>query len=420
MSANDLKKLVGLESDPVEISYTDRDSIIYNLGIGAKKLRFLYEKDKSFEVIPTISTTLKVKGTKTGTFPFTVKLLFGDLPIKINPAMILHGEQETEIVNPLPVSGNFKGYGKVVNIYDKGKGALFEMEMAIKDASGKVYTRDTFGMYVRGAGNFGGEKGPSRSGENLPPSRPCDKSFEETTNANQAQLFRLNGDYNPLHIDPGLAKMVGFKAPILHGLSTYGHAARAIINTYCGGDASLLKKIRVRFASPVFPGDTIVTEMWKNGSEIIFRLIVKGTGKVALANAVATVATPAASSAPASSTGASSGLRSQPIFDAMSQGIKANPALLEKVGAVYQFNLTNGPDNKTVFTVDVKNKATAGVKSGAVGSADCVITMDDDDFFDMSTGKLDPMQAFGMGKIEIGGNMMLAQKLSVLTASAKM
>jgi len=288
------------------------------------------------------------------------------------------------------------------------------MEFTISDAkTGEVYTKDTFGMFVRGAGGFGGEKGPANQNENLPPNRSPDAVVEETTTTNQAQIFRLSGDYNPLHVDPSLAQMVGFSNPILHGLSTYGFATRAILKSFADNDAARLKSIRVRFANPVMPGDTLVTQMWKESGKIIFQVLVKSSGKVALSNGAAELR---AAAAPAAS-GSSSALKSAPVFDSMAKAIATNKTLVDKVKAIYQFNIKSGGQT-TTFTVDVKNKETAGVKSGAQGSADCTITMEDADFVDLAAGKLDAMAAFGQGKIKLGGNMMLAQKLSVLTQAA--
>jgi 3-hydroxyacyl-CoA dehydrogenase/3a,7a,12a-trihydroxy-5b-cholest-24-enoyl-CoA hydratase len=416
-----MKNLIGQTLPPVPITYTNRDAILYAIGVGAQDLKYVYEKDESFACLPTYSTCLKLKGDSSDVVPFTAKTAFGEFPgVNFNPAMLLHGEQFTEILKPLPPSGKFVGQGRVANLYDKGKGALLEMEFTISDAkTGEVHTRDIFGMFIRGAGGFGGDKGPSNQNENLPPQRAPDAVVEETTAVNQAQIFRLSGDYNPLHIDPSLAQMVGFPAPILHGLSTYGFAARAVLKAFGENDASRLKSFRVRFANPVMPGDTLVTQMWKEerSGKIIFQTLVKSSGKVALSNCAAEMRSSVAASSSPAAAAPGNELKSGPIFDGMARAISDNKALVDKVKAVYQFNIKAG--GKTVtYTVDVKNKDTAGVKSGAQGQADCTITMEDADFVDLASGKLDAMAAFGQGKIKLGGNMMLAQKLSVLTQAA--
>jgi 3-hydroxyacyl-CoA dehydrogenase/3a,7a,12a-trihydroxy-5b-cholest-24-enoyl-CoA hydratase len=159
----------------------------------------------------------------------------------------------------------------VLNFFDKGKGGLLEIEDTTYD-KGEPICRTVGGIYIRGLGGFGGERGPSRDKENIPPQRAPDAVQEETTRETQAQIYRLSGDYNPLHIDPDLAQMVGFKKPILHGLCTYGYACRALIKAFAENDPSKMKSLRVRFANTVIPGDTLVTEMWDLGNgNIVFQ-----------------------------------------------------------------------------------------------------------------------------------------------------
>jgi len=222
--------------------------------------------------------------------------------------------------------------------------------------------------------------------------------------------------------------MVGFPKPILHGLCTYGYACRALLKNFADNDATKLKSLRVRFANPVIPGDTLVTEMWKedagNGQlSVIFQTKVKSSGQVVLANAVATFQTsPSAQAGPSQKKAASTPkLKSAPIFEGMDKIVKGNPTLLKKVNAVYEFNL-KANNSTTTYTVDVKNQATVGVHHGKVPNVkpDCTITMTDEDYFSMATGSLNAMSAFASGKLSVEGNIMLAQKLSQLTDQAKL
>ena len=155
-------------------------------------------------------------------------------------------------------------------------------------------------MVVRGAGGWGGERGPSGDG-NAPPDRAPDAVVEQKISADQALLYRLSGDWNPLHADPAFAQAFGFPRPILHGLCTYGFAARHVIKAFAGNDARLFKSIRARFAESVFPGETLVTEMWKEcAARVVFRTRIKERDKVAISNAAVELYAeiPAAKAAP--------------------------------------------------------------------------------------------------------------------------
>lgn len=420
-----VQKVKGTFLPASEVEYTRRDSILYNIGIGATELPFVYENASGFSVIPSYAAVLNQKRTSFDTVLFGADL-FKNLPVPINPAMIVHGEQYIELLKPLPTAGKFKINTKVLNFFDKGKGALIELEETVFDTDGTPLCRAVGGCFVRGLGGFGGERGPSRDKENLPPQRAPDAVVEEQPSVNQAHIYRLSGDYNPLHIDPDMATMVGFKKPILHGLCTFGYACRAILKTFCDNDTTKLKSLRVRFASPLIPGDAIVTEMWKESpTTIIFQTKSKASGQAVLANAVATIVSgsdaPAAPvAAPSASSSSGPALKSAVVFTTMNNVVKGNPALLKKVNAVYQFNLKAADGTTVTYTLDAKNAATAGVHQGKVGSPDCTITMTDDDYFSMATGALNPMTAFASGKLSVEGNIMLAQKLNQITEQAKL
>jgi 3-hydroxyacyl-CoA dehydrogenase/3a,7a,12a-trihydroxy-5b-cholest-24-enoyl-CoA hydratase len=210
--------------------------------------------------------------------------------VEINPMMILHGEQYIEIrKQPAPTGGKLTCKPKISSIYDKGKGALIEIEVETFDESGEVVHYNVFGTFVRGEGGFGGEKGPAAGNE--APDRAPDKVVEMPTMPQQALLYRLSGDINPLHADPAFAGMAGFDKPILHGLCTFGHTGRAILKTYCDNDPEKLKSIKCRFTRHVFPGETIVTEMWdEGGGKILFQVRTKERPEeTSIANAVAMV-----------------------------------------------------------------------------------------------------------------------------------
>lgn len=272
---------VGKELAPGTFEYTQEDVILYALGVGATtdELDFVYEKNlkvlPTFAVIPGMSAMGGMMDVMEG----------------VNPGMLVHGEQRIELRAPIPTSGRLTGQGRISAIYDKGSGALLVVDSETKDEGGNVIFTNTFGAFIRGEGGFGGERGPSASSKNVPPERPPDHTVEYQTLPQQAAIYRLSGDPNPLHIEPEFAKMAGFDKPILHGLCTFGHVGRAILHARCDGDVSRFKDFEVRFSGVVYPGETIVTDMWDEGSgRVIVQARTAERGDAVISNAAATVA----------------------------------------------------------------------------------------------------------------------------------
>ena len=273
------EEIMSLEDKGLEFSYTQRDSIIYGLGIGlgkdpmdATELKYVYEN--GLIAFPSMATNFQYKS------PLLLKA-------KLNMIMIVHGEQGVTLHQPMPASADVISDTKVVNCYDRGasKGAIIEVEtnVRLKKDNSPLCTL-TSKTFARGDGGFGGEDVPASIPVEL--NDTPDIIHEVTTTEDQALIFRLSGDSNPLHSDPNIAKMAGYPKPILHGLCSYGVACRSIVETLCEKDSKKLKKFNVRFSSPVFPGETIVTEMWKKNDEIHFQSKVKERDKVVLKNGV--------------------------------------------------------------------------------------------------------------------------------------
>jgi acyl dehydratase len=267
-------EVVGLELAPTQFSYEERDVMLYALGIGAKELEFIFER--GLKTIPTFAV-----------IPAFPALMGLSAAVEINPVMLLHGEQGFRISKQIPTSGTLTTGGKVTGVYDKGKGALVTIESTTKDAGGDTVFTNASGIFIRGAGGFGGERGPEAS--NAAPDRAPDRSVEGQTLDIQAAIYRLSGDRNPLHIDPAFAKMAGYDRPILHGLCSFGFAGRAVLAEYCGNDPARMLGMSVRFSGVVYPGDTIITDMWDEGKGKILMQARTQDGRVVISNAAVEV-----------------------------------------------------------------------------------------------------------------------------------
>ncbi|PID84862.1 MAG: 3-alpha,7-alpha,12-alpha-trihydroxy-5-beta-cholest-24-enoyl-CoA hydratase [Chloroflexi bacterium] len=285
MSIN-INQILKHQFTPTQSNFTERDTSLYALSIGAASdptdtndLSFVYElSDKGHKAFPTMAVT----------FPFAVLPQLFNIPgLNVNPIMIVHGEQYFELKRPLPTAGNFTNQGRITDIFDKGSGALLILESSTLDEAGHEIALNRSALFVRGKGGFGGERGPSGK-INLPPARDPDATFQDQTQPNQALLYRLNssGDRNPLHADPQMAAVAGFDRPILHGLCTYGFAARAVLKQFAHNDISRFKSMHARFSKHVFPGETLVTEMWQETPErILFQTKVIEREAIVLSNA---------------------------------------------------------------------------------------------------------------------------------------
>ncbi|KAI8959009.1 NAD(P)-binding protein [Daldinia sp. FL1419] len=277
------RKALATKSQPTEFTYTDRDSMLYNLGVGAKRteLQYVFEGAENFQVLPTYGVIPQ--------FDTNMPFSMDELVPNFSPMMLLHGEQYLEIKKyPIPTAARTKNFGKLIEVVDKGNAAILKYGVSTVNAETDeelFYNEAT--VFLRGCGGFDGQKKPADRGAataaNAPPKRHPDIIVESKTTEEQAAIYRLSGDYNPLHIDPGFAKMGGFKVPILHGLCSMGIAAKVVYEKF-----GPFRNVKVRFAGTVVPGQTLVTEMWKEGpSKVVFQTKVKETGRLAISGAAA-------------------------------------------------------------------------------------------------------------------------------------
>ena len=285
--AIDPEKLLNWKFPEIEHSYTDKDTILYALGAGCAAdpaaepddLKFVYEK--SLEALPTMAVVIAYPG-----------FWLGNPATGVNAAKVLHGEQGLVLHRAIPRSGTIVGQGRVTGLLDKGadKGAVMYSERTLFDkATGDKVATMTSTTMLRGDGGFGGPSGPQPEPHVLPDRAP-EMTVDIKTAANSALIYRLSGDYNPLHADPAIAAKGGFKAPILHGLCTYAVAGRAILKACCNNEPSRLTGLAVRFSSPVYPGETIRVEIWPGRGQASFRARVVERDVVVLNNSHATFA----------------------------------------------------------------------------------------------------------------------------------
>jgi acyl dehydratase len=274
---------------PIETdSYGVKDVILYHQGIGAtappadpldpKLLEYVYEKNlkvvPSFGVIPA--------------FPLMFPTLENTPGLNIDLAKVLHGEQETELHRPIPSAAEVEHQPRISNIYDKGKAALVIVEVVTTEKGGDPICTNKFSAFVRDAGGFGGDSGPHAVNK-VPDERAPDYIIETKTSPTQALLYRLTGDMNPLHADPQVAKAAGFPKPILQGLCTYGIACKAVIDHALDGDVTRVGSYGVRFAGPIFPGETLVTKVWKMDDKLLISSHSKESEGWVLTNAFMTI-----------------------------------------------------------------------------------------------------------------------------------
>lgn len=280
-----VKQAIGYEFGPMSYSYVAQDVILYALGIGAPadpldqaELKFVYElSSRGFQVLPTFAVNFSRD--------LIAQLLTGQIAgIKYNPMNLVHGEQELEVYSALPPAATVVSSARIADICDKGSGMLVTIGVDSRGEDGAPLARARTSVFIRGLGGYGGNRGART--EAAVPNRAPDGLREETTMDRQALLYRLAGDANPLHADPKMAAIGKFEKPILHGLCTLGFAARALLKRFGRNEASNLRTISARFAGHVFPGETLITEMWQvSAREIAFQTTVKERGAIVLSRA---------------------------------------------------------------------------------------------------------------------------------------
>jgi len=273
MPVLDVERLLAYTVPECPERYDARDAILYALGTGAGLSDALDELDFVFErtlkALPTMALVLGTPG-----------FWLMDPRAGLDWPQILHGEQSLRLYRPLDTQGELVGTTRIGDVADKGLGkpAMFRVHRSLSTPSG-VQVADMEELWIlRGAGGFGGERALSGTEATSFPDRQPDESLDLPTSRQQAMIYRLSGDRNPLHVEPDTAKIGGFDRPILHGLLTMGLVGRALVHLACAGDPQRLSSMRVRFTAPVFPGETVRTELWRQDNILTFRATVPDRG----------------------------------------------------------------------------------------------------------------------------------------------
>jgi acyl dehydratase len=275
--------MVGSSTGAQLVRWDERDVMLYAIGIGAglaapaRELGFTTENSGgvTLRVIPSFLTILAARQR-----PPALQML--------DAGQFLHGEQSVELSRPLPPSGQGFLCCEIDEVLDKGNGAIVSITATLRDDGAALIGRSRMRIFVRGAGGFGGPRGEVEIFQL--PGRAEDVRIVQQTRPEQALLYRLSGDRNPLHSDPAFATTRGFEGPILHGLCTYGFACRALIETVCEGDPARLRAMGGRFRTPVYPGDTLTTEIWNEAGGVVLFQTIDGRGNVAIERGRAVIA----------------------------------------------------------------------------------------------------------------------------------
>ncbi|MEM9257125.1 MAG: SDR family NAD(P)-dependent oxidoreductase [Pseudomonadota bacterium] len=424
LGGNEFLDLDAAAEDEVvsDYEYQERDLALYALGIGAgsdpadrQDLQYLYELGEgfmaqpSYAAMPALTNYLNNARDGRGLKGFNFGL-----------DRLLHGEQYTELLAPLPTHGKLRNVFTFKEAFDKDPHAVAVMKVDTFDEHGRKIAYNEISSFVRGAGGWGGERGPGDE-LNQPPDREPDAIVAEQTAVNQTLLYRLSGDWNPLHADPEFAQAFGFDKPILHGMCTFGYVARHVIGRFADNDGRYFKSIKVRFAKSVYPGDALETRMWRESpTRIVFQTRVVERDEICISNAAIELypeplqhsePIPASVATAAVAATATAEPTPEDILALLAGFIADHPEKAAEVGHVYQWRIRH-PDCR--FVMDLKNGQGSCVAGEA--EAECTFELDFAELMAMIRGEASPQKLYLGGKLGVDGDIMAAQKVEFLAS----
>lgn len=429
------------QSDRVYINLTVEDAILYALSVGVSTeepnhLRYLYENDENFSILPSMATTISLNAVYRSNI---LEKVIEQYKLEDNLMRTLHGEQYLRIyeqITRLPIT--LACETKILDVLDKGSsGALIIIEVTTFDNNLPIFYNQ-LSFFMIGSGNFGGKRHTEIPAiittENVPNDRPPDWIIAQPTTNDQAAMFRLCGDKNPLHIDSNFSKIAGFNQPILHGLCALGFATRHIVAVYADYDCHYFDSIKVRFTGTIKPGQTIETLVWKsdidsfNDQNIVrihFECFVRETGVKIISSSFVDLKTPLPKSPKMAdfssdkiviAPGTDIDCKVNRIFDEkIRPRIAKHSELIPLINTVCQFNITRQGKLVSVWILDLKNgngEVYHGPRSDL--PVECILTVEDDALVDIFEGRDEPMLAFIGGRLQVSGNITAAQKLQQL------
>ncbi|XP_043285406.1 peroxisomal multifunctional enzyme type 2 [Venturia canescens] len=405
----------------LEHTYNYRDTILYAIGVGAKKseatdFQYLYENHENFSILPSFFLIYGPMG------PMGTNIMENCIPgTSVDLTRVLHGEQYLKVHKALPTEATVVTHYKIDDVLDKTKNALILVNHETFDKkTGDKLTSGQMSVVVRGAGGF---KGPRNSSHEIPavekPKRKPDATYTEKTSGDQAVIYRLSGDTNPLHIDPNMAVMGGFKEPILHGLCSLGFATRHVLKTFANGNSALFEAIKVRFAQPTIPGETLQTNMWQNGSRIHFETIVAERNVAVITGAYIDLKRVEIQSLQPNKCLAKEHLESDAIFAAISNlPASRNVSLQNRAGGILLYDVTSEGELKRRWSVDVKRgKIYEGLVPGI--TPENTIRVDDKVIIQAVLGKWNQRQLRQPVSPNVVGNVELLETLKLLNDNCK-